>query len=185
MLTSVHGKVQFALSMIGSARESAITPEGLWYHAVGMLNAFYAVREELFKTVPNGCDKGLKGIIETWRKENREKLDGFFGRARDIATHQGAVKVSRGVDWILLDYLDTVEPKQFSRITIKGTPITSMRGDAFLDVCEDAFRFLNHGLSAINTEYLATGGFRILPRTSAEETFDWLKGVDAKSLLGS
>ena len=176
MLARVHGKIEYALSMIAVARSAATSRDGLWYHAQGMTNAFYAILEELNNTVKNRADATLRDILTTWHADNRATLDSFFGKARQLVTHQGEVEVEAGLDWIVDHMRDTENPVQYATITIKGTEIKDMRGDAFLDLCQEAFEFLRKGLVEIEGEYLGKGGnLRLRPsRLEWDEAWKWI-----------
>lgn len=180
MLARVHGKIEFALSMIDVARATATSRDGLWYHAQGMTNAFYAILEELNNTVKNKADATLREILARWFDANRTTLDGFFGKARQLVTHQGEVEVESGLDWIVDHMRDTENPVQYATITVKGTKIEEMRGDAFLDLCQKAFEFLRRGLVEIEGEYLNKGGnLRLRPsRLEWDEAWKW---IDART----
>ena len=77
-LQGVADKVDYALMMIKVSENACRFEGGLWYHSIAILNAFYAIREELVKRVANGSDRILSDAVKAWRDRNSDKLNSFF-----------------------------------------------------------------------------------------------------------
>ena len=79
---AIHSKAVYAVGMATQAQNHVQHPGGLWYHAVGMLNAYYALREELSKRTKNTTDQHLRAAVDAWLNTNQVAADSFFGKAR-------------------------------------------------------------------------------------------------------
>jgi len=130
-LSEISTKAEFAVSMAKTARKDVAHPGPLWYHAIGLLNAFYAINEELKNRTKNGGDDILRTTIEAWWKENDPEVKSFFGSARNKATHQGEVTVEPELEWEDDTINETEHPVPIARITIKGTEIKLSVGRVF------------------------------------------------------
>jgi hypothetical protein len=157
-LVSVYAKADFAVGMANQARDHVRHPGGLWYHAVGMMNAFFAITEELKTRTMNVPDQQLKEAVQVWRDANRSKVASFFGPARNTATHQGDIHVEPFTDWEEDAANDTSHPIKRTRVSVNGSAIKDMPEDEFLDRCKQALTFLRDGVHAIDKDYKARGG---------------------------
>ncbi|NBJ10735.1 hypothetical protein [Microvirga arsenatis] len=173
-LQSVADRVEYALLMIKNSEDACRFEGGLWYHAIAVLNGFYAIREELKNSTANTPDRALSDAVKAWRNLNGSKLNSFFGRARDTATHQGAITTCNHTEWEVDIWHDTSFPEKYARITVKDSTIVNMRGDEFLALAHEAFSFLKAGIVEIEADYKAQGG--------ANELLD--KPEDLSSIFG-
>ncbi|CAH1653420.1 conserved hypothetical protein [Hyphomicrobiales bacterium] len=157
-LEVLHSKVVYAVGMATQARDHVQHPGGLWYHAVGMLNAYYALREELTKRTKNTNDQHLRAAIDAWLQAKQADADAFFGNARNIATHQGDIQVEYFTEWEVDTWNDTSRPVRSAKVSVKGGLIDAMPGDEFLSLCTRAMTFLRDGIEEIDRDYKSRGG---------------------------
>ncbi|WP_155773330.1 hypothetical protein [Rhizobium leguminosarum] len=157
-LVEIYAKANYAVSAVGAARREAHHPGPLWYHAIGLFNAFYAINEELRKRTKNGNDVHLTAAVDAWWQSNRDVVSAFFGDARNTATHQGEIVTEAFVEWELDVANDTEHPIAKASVTVKNSTIKKMPGVEFLDLCERALTFMRDGVLAINADYKARGG---------------------------
>lgn len=157
-LVELLDKADYAVGMSARIRDQIDHPQGLWYHAIGMFNAFYAINEEMKTRTQNGSDVHLTAAVRQWRTENEEQIKSFFGSARNTATHQGEITVQSYTEWETDDVNDTSHPVKKANVTVKGSKVDRMSGDDFVNLCEGALKFMRDGIIAINEDYKARGG---------------------------
>jgi len=157
-LAEVFAKAEYAVGAVDAARREVHHPGPLWYHAIGLFNAFYAINEELKTRTQNGNDGNLTAAVIAWRKANAAAIEAFFGNARNIATHQGAIAVEPILEWELDIANDTQHPVAKAIVTVKGSTISEMPAADFLDVCARALTFMRDGILAIDKDYKSRGG---------------------------
>lgn len=158
-LVEVFAKAEYAREMIVQARDSIHHPGGLWYHAIGLFNAYYAIIEELLNRTKNGNDVALTQAVDAWWTANKAKANSFFQRERNIATHQGEIEVDYFTEWEIDHLNDTSDPVRSAKVSIKGSnAIVGLSGLEFLDLCRPAIQFLYDGILAIDADYKARGG---------------------------
>lgn len=157
-LVEVMAKVDYAASIAKYDRQAVNHPGGLWYHAIGLFNAFYAINEELRNRTQNDPDVALCESVKLWRKNNKLKIKSFFEKARNNTVHQGDIQVEYYTEWED-DYVnDTSHPIMKAHITIHGTNIKKMTGEEFLNLCQSAFEFMRNGIREIDSDYKMRGG---------------------------
>jgi hypothetical protein len=161
-LQSVAEKIEYALLMTERAKDSCNFNGGLYYHALGMMNVFYAIVGELKDNIGNNKDPILSPAVRSWVTANKPALGTFFGKARNIATQQGEIETSNHQDWITDIQNDTEYPEGYATVTVKASPIQNMRGEDFLAVARNAFLFLRQGLLEIEEAYAKQGGTKQL-----------------------
>lgn len=158
-LVEVFAKAEYARDMVVQAQDSIHHPGGLWYHAIGLFNAYYAIVEELLNRTKNGNDVALTQAVDAWWTANRVKVGSFFQRERNVATHQGEIEVEYFTEWEIDHANDTSQPVRSARVSIKGSAsITDMSGVEFLALCKPAIEFLYAGIIAIDADYKTRGG---------------------------
>jgi|SRR5215217_3501256 len=157
-LAEIHAKAEYAVNAVIAARKQVNHPGPLWYHAIGLFNAFYAINEELGKRTQNGPDTNLVDAVKAWRSANTSAIGNFFGAARNTATHQGEIITEPYVEWEWDIPNDTEHPLSKAHVTVKSSKITEMPGDEFLDLCEAALTFMRDGIVTIDQDYKARGG---------------------------
>lgn len=157
-LSAIYEKAEYAVGMAKQAQDHVKHPGGLWYHAVGMLNAYYALREELSKRTKNTNDQNLRAAINAWLQNNQAAADAFFGNARNVATHQGDIDVEYFTEWEDDPLNDTSHPIRGAKVSIKGNVIKAMPGDEFLARCTTAMTFMRDGIIDIDRDYKSRGG---------------------------
>lgn len=176
-LVEVLAKAEYAVGMTEQAKDSVHHPGGLWYHAIGMFNAFYSINEELKIRLKNGGDKDLKEAVEDWWKANDATVKGFFGNARNVATHQGEIVCEYFTWWEVDDWNDTRNPFRSAMVTVKDSSIKDMPAVEFLDLCNRALTFMRNGILAIDADYKARGGTKhALPEP--EDLSEMLKDIE-------
>ena len=162
-LLEIYNKTEFALSMAKNLKEEEAYYHSFWYHAIGILNAFYALREELTKKTKNVKDNILTNSINCWLDKNSNKLNSFFGNARNKATHHGKVSIS----W----RQEREEDRTFDRgvlidhyfITIHDSNIKNMPYEKFMDSGIQAFEHFKQGIIDIYTDYIDNNGTNQAP----------------------
>jgi hypothetical protein len=175
-LVEVLAKAEYAVGMTEQARDSVHHPGGLWYHAIGMFNAFYSINEELKIRLKNGGDTDLKNAVEDWWKANEATVKGFFGNARNVATHQGEIVCEYFTWWEADDWNDTRHPFRSAMVTVKDSSIENMPAVDFLDLCSKALTFMRDGILTINADYKSRGGTKhALPEP--DDLSQMLKGI--------
>ncbi|MDP9573890.1 UNVERIFIED_ORG: hypothetical protein J2W66_004393 [Agrobacterium larrymoorei] len=157
-LSEIHAKADYAVNAVLAARKQVNHPGPLWYHAIGLFNAFYAINEELAKRTQNVPDTKLAGAVKDWRAANRAAISSFFGTARNTATHHGEIVTEPYVEWEWDISNDTEHPRSKAHVTVKNSKINEMPGDDFLDLCKEALTFMRDGIVAINQDYKSRGG---------------------------
>jgi hypothetical protein len=170
LLQSVAEKIEYGLLMTERAKDSCNFSGGLYYHAIGMMNVFYAIVGELKDNIGNNKDPILSPVVRSWVTANMTALNNFFGKARNIATHQGEIETSNHQDWINDVHNDTEYPERYAVVTVKASPIQDMRGEDFLSIARNAFQFLREGLGQIEQAYEKLGGTERLRRTPEDLT---------------
>lgn len=157
-LVEVMAKVDYAASVAKYNKQDVNHPGGLWYHAIGLFNAYYAINEELKNRTQNDPDTALSDSVRLWRSNNGPKIGSFFKNARNNTVHQGDVQVEYFTEWED-DYInDTSYPIIKAHITIQGTNINQMKGEEFLNLCEMALDFMRNGILEIDADYKKRGG---------------------------
>lgn len=158
-LVEVFAKAEYARDMVTQAQDSIHHPGGLWYHAIGLFNAYYAIIEELLNRTKNGNDVALTQAVDAWWVANKPKANSFFQRERNIATHQGEIEVEYFTEWEPDHVNDTSHPIRSAKVSIKGsTSVQDLSGLEFLNLCRPAMEFLYDGILAIDVDYKARGG---------------------------
>ena len=158
-LVEVFAKAEYARDMVIQAQDSIHHPGGLWYHAVGLFNAYYAIIEELLNRTKNGNDVALTQAVDTWWTANRVTAGSFFQRERNTVTHKGEIEVEYFTEWEIDHANDTSRPVRSAKVSIKGSKsIKGISGLEFLDLCRPAMQFLYDGIVAIDADYKARGG---------------------------
>lgn len=157
-LVEVLAKAEYAVGMSNQAKNSVHHPGGLWYHAIGMFNAFYSINEEIKIRLKNGGDLELKGAVEDWWKANEVTVKGFFGSARSVATHQGAIQCEYFTWWEIDHWNNTEHPFRSAKVTVDNSSIQEMPAVDFLALCSKALTFMRDGIISINADYKARGG---------------------------
>lgn len=171
-LLEIYSKAEYALAATNRARKEISHPGSLWYHAIGMFNAFYAINEELKIRTKNGNDKALTAAVDAWLQTNADTIKAFFGNARNVATHQGEITVEPCVEWEWDIANDTEHPIARATFTVKGSSINRMPAIGFIDQCEDAITFMREGILSIDREYKSQGGVEhALPDDKFAELF--------------
>lgn len=158
LLQELFLKSGYCLCSAESARGLINSPGGLWYHAIGLFNAFYSLNEEMVKRTKNSADADLNAAIDAWRKNNKEKIDSFFGNARQIATHRGGIYTEAFQHWEIDHANDTEHPYMRSWVTVDNTDIKQMEGCEFIELCLRAMTFMREGILEIDADYRARGG---------------------------
>ena len=158
LLQELFLKPGYCLGSAESARGFINSPGGLWYHAIGLFNAFYSLNEEMVKRTQNSTDTNLNAAIVVWRANNKEKIDSFFGKARQIATHRGGIYTEEFQHWEIDHANDTEHPYMLSYVTVVDTDIKRMEGSDFIDLCLRAMTFMREGILEIDADYRARGG---------------------------
>ncbi|SMC47597.1 hypothetical protein SAMN06295998_101568 [Primorskyibacter flagellatus] len=151
-------KVGYCLGSAESALGFINSPGGLWYHAIGLFNAFYSLNEEMVRRTQNSADANLNAAIVAWRANNKEKIDSFFGKARQIATHRGGIYTEEFQHWEIDHANDTEHPYMRSYVTVDDTDIKRMEGSDFIELCLRAMTFMREGIVEIDVDYRARGG---------------------------
>lgn len=157
-LNQLHIKAEFAVGAVNAARKQVNHPGPLWYHAIGLFNAFYAINEELKNRTKNAGDDDLRLSVEHWWEENKATVDGFFGSARNTATHQGDIYVEPVLEWEWDIPNDTQHPIAKASVTVGSSKIQGMPGANFLDLCQEALTFMLNGVLTIDADYRSRGG---------------------------
>lgn len=157
-LSEIHAKAEYAVNAVVAARKQVNHPGPLWYHAIGLFNAFYAINDELAKRTQNGPDKNLFDAVKAWRDANTVAINDFFGAARNTATHQGEIVTEPYVEWEWDIPNDTEHPLSKAYVTVKNSKITAIPGGDFLNLCERALTFMRDGIISIDQDYKAKGG---------------------------
>jgi len=173
LLHELFLKVGYCLSSVETARDLIDSPGGLWYHAIGLLNAFYSLNEEMLKRTKNSTDTNLNAAIDAWRANNKEMIQSFFGRAREIATHRGSISTEAFQHWEIDRANDTERPYMRSFVTVDETDINQMEGREFIELCLQAMTFMREGIVEIDADYRARGGGQhaLPPDLSDEDLF--------------
>lgn len=173
LLHELFLKAGYCLGSAESARGFINSPGGLWYHAIGLFNAFYSLNEEMMKRTKNSADANLTAAIDAWRANNKEKIDSFFGRARQIATHRGGIYTEAFQHWEIDHANDTEHPYIRSYVTVDDTDINQMEGSEFIELCLRAMTFMREGIVKIDADYRARGGGQhaLPPDLSDEDLF--------------
>lgn len=172
LLHELFLKAEYALGSAEAARGLVNSPGGLWYHAIGLFNAFYSLNEEMVKRTKNSGDTNLSAAIDAWRAENKEKIDSIFGSARQIATHRGGIQTEAFQHWEIDLANDTEHPYMRAHVTVDDTDIQQMEGGEFIDLCLQAMTFMRDGVLEIDAGYHACGGGQHgLPRDPSDEDF--------------
>lgn len=177
-LTNVADKTSFSLLMVDIISQQHIREASLWYHSIGLMNAYYAICEELKKNVANNKDPILSPIVKKWSTEKQEEINSFFGNGRNIATHRGNIKTQSYTTWVVDHHHDTEFPVQVSRVTVSNSEeINNITSDDFLAIAKRAFTYLQNSLLDIEREYLCQGGEEDLFAREQmyfdRETFSW------------
>lgn len=157
-LAEVLAKAEYAVGMTKQATDAVHHPGGLWYHAIGMFNAFYSINEELKIRLKNADDLELKVAVESWWATNDVSVKGFFGNARNVATHQGDIECEYFTWWEIDHWNDTEHPFRSAKVSVRGSTIQNMPAMDFLDLCSKALTFMRDGILAINDDYKKRGG---------------------------
>lgn len=157
-LAEIYAKAEYAVGAVSSARKEANHPGSLWYHAIGLFNAFYAINEELQKRTKNSGDLRLAAAINAWWDANGSTVKAFFGSARNTATHQGEIITESFLEWEWDIPGDTKHPVTRASVTVKNSSIDRMPGLEFLDLCERALTFMQDGILSIDADYKLRGG---------------------------
>lgn len=157
-LVEVLAKAEYAVEMAEQAKGSVHHPGGLWYHAIGMFNAFYSINEELKIRLKNGDDMELKASVEDWWKENEKTVRAFFGDARNVATHRGEIDCQYYTKWEADHWNDTEHPFRSAMVSVKRSKIQNMPALEFLELCFKALVFMRDGILEINRDYKKRGG---------------------------
>jgi len=158
LIQSVKDKLDFAFTALSQAEDYIHHPAGLWYHSIAIMNAYYALREELTNRTSNSHDTALDAVVKKWLANNKQALDAAFGTARNKATHQGTVVV-KGTFFNEYDSIaDATGPRQTAKITVDGTGVIDMKAHDFLGVAKRAFVLLEDGIMEINRLYKENGG---------------------------
>lgn len=158
LLHELYLKSDYALNSAEAARHAVNHPAGLWYHAIGLLNALYSIKEEMINRTKNAGDTILSEAIHAWYSTNREKLDAFYINARNGASHQGDIKIESDLFWETDHVNDTAFPFSRVNITINKANITQWQSGAFIDHCVQALSFMRDGIIAIDADYRERGG---------------------------
>lgn len=157
-LVEVLSKAEYAVEMAEQAKDSIHHPGGLWYHAIGMFNAYYAITQELLNRTKNGKDAELRAAVDEWWNANRDAANAFFYSERNVATHSGEVDVEYFTEWELDDWNDTRHPIRSAHVSVKGSKIQKMPAAEFLELSRQALTFMRDGILAINEDYKKRGG---------------------------
>ncbi|MEP1586325.1 MULTISPECIES: hypothetical protein [Rhodobacterales] len=173
LLHELFLKASYGLRSAETARGLFNSPGGLWYHAIGLFNAFYSLNEEMLKRTKNSGDAKLTAAIDAWRANNSDKINSFFGRARQIATHRGGIHTDAFQHWETDHANDTEHPYMRAYVTVDDTDIKQMEGSEFIELCLRAMTFMREGIVEIDADYRARGGEQhaIQPDISDEELF--------------
>lgn len=157
-LLSIKIKTEYAISAVSAARDQANIKGAVWYHAIGLFNAFYALNKELKIHTQNSDDVHLTAAVKAWRNANKSSIEAFFGTARNTATHQGMISTEAYLEWHE-DFLnDTEFPVRKANVTVDNSKINKMPAEEFLDLCQSALIFLRDGIAAIDEDYKSRGG---------------------------
>ncbi|MGG7567297.1 hypothetical protein ACQ5SO_14195 [Rhodovulum sp. DZ06] len=154
-LRDISEKAEFALQVAQGLESTQLSRAALWRHAMGLLNAFYALNEELKNRTQNTGDDTLKRIIQAWRSANSSRLGQFFGTARNTLLHQGAVQLTAATEWEEDVWHDTERPISRSFISIQSSAISDMPAEDFMATCRDALEFMQAGIAEIHETYRA------------------------------
>ncbi|RWH83969.1 MAG: hypothetical protein EOQ87_31615 [Mesorhizobium sp.] len=157
-LVEVLAKAEYAVEMADQAKDSIHHPGGLWYHAIGMFNAYYAITQELLNRTKNGNDAELRAAVDAWWNANRATANAFFHHERNVATHSGEIDVEYFTEWELDDWHDTDRPVRSAQVSVKGSRIQEMPATEFLELSRKALTFVRDGILAIDADYKARGG---------------------------
>ncbi|WP_404327002.1 hypothetical protein HA399_17430 (plasmid) [Cobetia sp. UIB-001] len=153
-LSKIKMKVNYSLRLVERSIQEHRFESMVWYNTQGYLNAFYAIREELFKVIKD--DKKnirLTNAIKLWQ-EKGDNLDRFFGNARNLVTHRGQIEVHSYQRWTIDHINDTEHPTMEYSISIRGIDeFTDMPYDHFLHLCIAAFSHLNIVAQSIEEIY--------------------------------
>lgn len=173
LLHELFLKANYALGSADAARRFVNSPGALWYHAIGLFNAFYSLNEEMVKRTKNASDVDLSATIDAWRTANKEKIDIFFGKARQVATHRGGIQTEAFQHWEIDHANDTQHPYMRAHVTVDETDIKQMEGIEFIELCVQAMTFMRVGVVSIDADYRARGGERhaLPPDLSEEDLF--------------
>lgn len=71
------------------------------------------------KRTKNVGDADLSAAIDAWRTANKEEIDTFFCKARQITTHRGGIQTEAFQHWEIDHANDTQHPtcERMSRLT--------------------------------------------------------------------
>lgn len=151
-------KIDYSIKLIERSLQEHRFESMVWYNTQGYLNAFYAIREELFNVRKNDKkNPQLASSIDKWIEQG-DDLDRFFGKARNLVTHRGQIEVNSYQVWIE-DYInDTEHPIIKYDISIGGIDkFKNMPYDSFLKLCIEAFSHLLSVVSSIEKIYFQIG----------------------------
>lgn len=176
-LQSVSDKIGYAIIMCERAKDHCDGQAGLWYHTLGMMNAFYAIVEEIKRLKSKKADALLGAVVRQWVDANTGKLDDLMTAARHTATHEGKVETTSETVWEVDVWNDTEFPTKDVRVTVPGHNIDRLTGEQFLAVARGAFDFLQHGVDQIERDFMAGGGTKPLRHKE--------KAIDPSSLFGT
>ena len=168
-LQGVTDKVDFALTMCVRAKGDCNTRGGLWYHAIGLMNAFYAINEELIKVLANNKDAVLSPVVRDWYVANKDEMSAKLGHARNLSTHRAKLDTTDHLEWQVDTWHDTEHPVIVAKVTVKATDIQALTGPEFLAKVQDAFDFLKLGIDDMEREYRARGGTEKLRHTEGPQ----------------